>query len=165
MCENCYAATRCAHACMHTPTVQSNLSNTQHHLLTPQTSFFALQSFPPVQISVSLLFLHTSTTQHCGAKMNNKKQALLLLGAGVVLGWSTSSIVRWARHQLLQLLFPLGEALVCRMQHTTVSRIMGDEELHGVFGCRLCSRPGVHPTTHQLPSRRRSAFQHPVSPA
>jgi hypothetical protein len=37
------------------------------------------------------------------------KKSVLLLGAGVLLGWGTASWVRWARQQLLQWLWPLGE--------------------------------------------------------
>jgi hypothetical protein len=36
------------------------------------------------------------------------KKILACFGAGLLVGWGTSNWVRWAHHQLLQWLWPLG---------------------------------------------------------
>jgi len=44
--------------------------------------------------------------------MSTLKRSILLLSAGVLLGWGSSNWIRWARQQLLQWLWPLGGCCV-----------------------------------------------------
>jgi hypothetical protein len=48
--------------------------------------------------------------------------SLVLLGAGVLLGWGTASWARWARQQLLQWLWPLGGFVLAAVDGHTACR-------------------------------------------
>lgn len=70
-----------------------------------------------------------SHLQCVARSMVNIKRSLALLGAGVLIGWGTSSWVRWARQQLLIWLWPLGKDS-SKQQHgkDAMPLVVGDKD-------------------------------------
>lgn len=73
------------------------------------------------------------------------KRSLFYFGAGVLLGWGTSSWVRWAYQQLLSIVYPFGESSDNR--HELLHSHKG-LELHTHDVCSACTQ--LHADTHAV---------------